>query len=62
LLPKEFAQKVRFTGNTSLTGATAFLLNANFRIKMKELVKKIKTVDLARDDGFEDMFIKYMVF
>jgi uncharacterized 2Fe-2S/4Fe-4S cluster protein (DUF4445 family) len=62
LLPKEFAGKVRFTGNTSLSGATAFLLNKNFRTKMQSLVKNIKTVELAKHSEFEDMFIKYMGF
>jgi uncharacterized 2Fe-2S/4Fe-4S cluster protein (DUF4445 family) len=62
LLQKEFADKVRFTGNTSLSGATAFLLNANFRTKMKELVKSIKTIEPAKQSEFEKLFIKNMGF
>ena len=62
LLPEVFSGKVRFTGNTSLSGAKAFLLNVNFREKMKALVKKIETVELAKQDEFEKVFIKYMSF
>jgi len=39
LLPKEFEGKVEFVGNTSLSGAKAFLLNQTYREKMKEMVK-----------------------
>jgi uncharacterized 2Fe-2S/4Fe-4S cluster protein (DUF4445 family) len=62
LLPEVFSGRVRFTGNTSLSGAKAFLLNTGFREKMKGLVKKIETVELAKQDGFERTFIKYMSF
>ncbi|MFP3042181.1 ASKHA domain-containing protein [Treponema primitia] len=62
LLPQAFIGKVKFTGNTSLSGAKAFLLNVGFREKMKSLVKKIETVELAKESEFEKMFIKYMGF
>jgi uncharacterized 2Fe-2S/4Fe-4S cluster protein (DUF4445 family) len=62
LLPPAFRGKVKFAGNTSLSGAAAFLLNAGFREKMAGLVKTVDTVDLAQDPGFEDFFIRYLDF
>jgi uncharacterized 2Fe-2S/4Fe-4S cluster protein (DUF4445 family) len=62
LLPEGFAGKVCFTGNTSLSGAVAFLLNADFMDKMQNLVKEIDTVELAKHENFDRMFVKYMSF
>jgi uncharacterized 2Fe-2S/4Fe-4S cluster protein (DUF4445 family) len=62
LLPHEFAGKVFFTGNTSLSGAIAFLLNADFMEKMRNLVNRIDTVELARHENFDRIFVKYMAF
>jgi uncharacterized 2Fe-2S/4Fe-4S cluster protein (DUF4445 family) len=62
LLPPEFAGNVYFTGNTSLSGAIAFLLNADFMDKMRKLVKQIDTVELAKHENFDRIFVKYMSF
>ncbi|MDR2782647.1 MAG: ASKHA domain-containing protein [Treponema sp.] len=62
LLPKEFAGKVYFSGNTSLSGAEAFLLNRDFMDKMQNLVKRIDTVELAKHENFDRIFVKYMAF
>ncbi|MDR3337708.1 MAG: ASKHA domain-containing protein [Treponema sp.] len=62
LLSPAFAGKVRFVGNTSMTGAVAFLLNTGFREKMKELVKRVDTVELANDPAFERIFVGYLGF
>jgi uncharacterized 2Fe-2S/4Fe-4S cluster protein (DUF4445 family) len=62
LLPGEFAGKVIFIGNTSLSGAAAFLLNADFMGKMERLVTAIHTVELVKNENFEKEFIKYMAF
>jgi uncharacterized 2Fe-2S/4Fe-4S cluster protein (DUF4445 family) len=62
LLPREFTGKVFFTGNTSLSGAIAFLLNADFMEKMRNLVKRIDTVELVRHENFDRVFVKYMAF
>jgi uncharacterized 2Fe-2S/4Fe-4S cluster protein (DUF4445 family) len=60
--PPARAGKVSFAGNTSLSGAEAFLLNASFRQKMEEAVARVENVELAHDAGFERMFVKYMGF
>ncbi|MHB9292884.1 hypothetical protein Holit_01997 [Hollandina sp. SP2] len=62
LLPKEFAGKIFFSGNTSLSGAIAFLLNADFMGKMQKLVKQIDTVELAKHENFDRIFVRYMSF
>jgi uncharacterized 2Fe-2S/4Fe-4S cluster protein (DUF4445 family) len=62
LLPPAFAGKVRFVGNTSMSGAMAFLLNTGFRDKMSRMVKQIDTVELAKDPEFERTFIGYLRF
>jgi uncharacterized 2Fe-2S/4Fe-4S cluster protein (DUF4445 family) len=62
LLPPEFEGKVRFVGNTSLSGARAFLLNTGFRKKMEDLAPRVEALDLSRDPRFEERFIQYMDF
>ncbi|AEF80331.1 ASKHA domain-containing protein [Leadbettera azotonutricia] len=62
LLPAAFAGKTAFVGNTSMSGATAFLLNTTFRSQMTELVKEIDVVELANDENFEKNFIKHLSF
>jgi uncharacterized 2Fe-2S/4Fe-4S cluster protein (DUF4445 family) len=62
LLPPDFGGKIRFAGNTSLSGAAAFLLNRGFRKKMEDLVSRIDPVDLSRDPRFEDRFVRYLDF
>jgi uncharacterized 2Fe-2S/4Fe-4S cluster protein (DUF4445 family) len=62
LLPPQFAGKISFAGNTSLSGAVAFLLNTGFREDMKKTAAKVDKVELSQDAGFERKFIKYMGF
>ncbi|MDR2096081.1 MAG: ASKHA domain-containing protein [Treponema sp.] len=62
LLAPAFAGKIRFVGNTSMSGAAAFLLNTGFREKMCRLVKQIDTIELAKDPAFEKKFISYLGF
>jgi uncharacterized 2Fe-2S/4Fe-4S cluster protein (DUF4445 family) len=62
LLPPDFRGKIRFAGNTSLSGATAFLLNTGFREKMEGLVTRIDTIDLAKDPRFERRFVRHLGF
>ncbi|MDR2394853.1 MAG: ASKHA domain-containing protein [Treponema sp.] len=62
LLPPRCRGKIVFAGNTSLSGAEAFLLNASFRQKMKEVTARVEKIELAQDAEFERTFIKYMGF
>jgi uncharacterized 2Fe-2S/4Fe-4S cluster protein (DUF4445 family) len=62
LLPRAFAGKVEFAGNTSLSGGQAMLLNVSFREQMKTLAEKVDKVELADDPDFEKTFIGYLSF
>lgn len=62
LLPKAFRGKIEFVGNTSKTGGKAFLLNIDFRSYMKNLVEKIKSVELANRSDFDKLFIGSLNF
>jgi uncharacterized 2Fe-2S/4Fe-4S cluster protein (DUF4445 family) len=62
LLPPQFAGKIAFVGNTSMTGSIAFLMNTDLRSKMQGLVPGIDKVDLSDDQSFERTFVKYLSF
>jgi uncharacterized 2Fe-2S/4Fe-4S cluster protein (DUF4445 family) len=62
LLPREFAGKVSFVGNTAQSGGVAFLLNCDFREKMKEVVGRILSIELADDKEFEKLFVASLNF
>jgi uncharacterized 2Fe-2S/4Fe-4S cluster protein (DUF4445 family) len=62
LLPPEFADRVEFVGNTSQSGAQAFLLNRGAREAMQSLVERIEVVELANDAGFERSFVQALQF
>lgn len=62
LIPPTFAGKVRFVGNTSQSGAAAFLLNTGFRAGMREMALKVDKVELADTPDFEKLFIASLGF
>lgn len=62
LLPPQFEGKVLFVGNTSKSGARAFLLNYDFRESIKEIVKQIGVVELGNTSDFERLFVKCLSF
>jgi uncharacterized 2Fe-2S/4Fe-4S cluster protein (DUF4445 family) len=62
LLPPQFAGKIAFVGNSSITGGIAFLMNTDLRAKMQGLIPGIDRVDLSNDRSFERTFVKYLSF
>jgi uncharacterized 2Fe-2S/4Fe-4S cluster protein (DUF4445 family) len=62
LLPLEFEGKVTFVGNTAQSGGTAFLLNTDFRTKMKQIVTEIQKIELADSENFEKIFVASLGF
>jgi len=62
LLPKEFGNRVEFVGNTSKSGAEAFLLNRDAREEMKQVVAQVEVLELANDPAFEKSFIQSLQF
>ena len=62
LLPQEFKDRVEFVGNTSKSGARAFLLNHLLRDELKQLVQQVRVLELANDPAFEKTFVKALSF
>ncbi|MDR0842773.1 MAG: ASKHA domain-containing protein [Acidobacteriota bacterium] len=62
LLPSEFRDRVEFVGNTSKTGARAFLLNYGLRDELQDLVKRVRVLELANDPAFERKFVQALSF
>jgi len=62
LLPSEFGDRVEFVGNTSKSGAEAFLLNRDAREEMKQIVAQVEVLELANDPAFEKSFIRSLQF
>jgi len=62
LLPREFKDRVEFVGNTSKTGARAFLLNRRLREELKQLARQVRVLELANDPAFEKTFVKALSF
>jgi uncharacterized 2Fe-2S/4Fe-4S cluster protein (DUF4445 family) len=62
LLPREFKDRVEFVGNTSKSGARAFLLNHRLRDELKQLVQQVRVLELANDPAFQKTFVKALTF
>jgi uncharacterized 2Fe-2S/4Fe-4S cluster protein (DUF4445 family) len=62
LLPREFQDRVEFVGNTSKTGARAFLLNRRLRDELQQLVLRVRVLELANDPAFEKTFVQSLSF
>lgn len=62
LLPREFSDRVEFVGNTSKSGAQAFLLNHHTRDQMKRIVEQVEVLELANDPAFEKAFVQSLLF
>jgi uncharacterized 2Fe-2S/4Fe-4S cluster protein (DUF4445 family) len=62
LLPKELAGKVDFVGNTSKSGAQAFLVNKESRGEMTALAKSIQVLELAAIPDFDKVFVRCLSF
>ncbi|MDF2523304.1 MAG: ferredoxin, partial [Clostridiales bacterium] len=62
LLPKEFAGKIDFVGNTSKSGGQAFLLNKNYRNDMEKVARGVEVLELANYKDFDKVFVKCLGF
>jgi uncharacterized 2Fe-2S/4Fe-4S cluster protein (DUF4445 family) len=62
LLPPELRGKIRFMGNTSQSGAAAFLLNADFRETIHAIIDGVEKIELAKTPGFEEIFVESLGF
>jgi uncharacterized 2Fe-2S/4Fe-4S cluster protein (DUF4445 family) len=62
LLPERFAGRVEFHGNTSSSGAMAFLLDRELRDEAVSIVDDMVVLELSREPGFEQIFLKALAF
>jgi len=62
LLPREFKDRVEFVGNTSKSGARAFLLNHPLRVALKRITQQVHVLELANDPAFEKTFVQSLSF
>jgi uncharacterized 2Fe-2S/4Fe-4S cluster protein (DUF4445 family) len=62
MLPPGFAGKVRFVGNTSKSGAAAFLLNRHLRDEVTGIVRGVRALELANDPDFQPAFVASLSF
>ena len=62
LLPESFADRVEFLGNTSQSGAAAFLLNREIRSDAARVVAQMTVLELSREAEFEKIFLKALAF
>jgi uncharacterized 2Fe-2S/4Fe-4S cluster protein (DUF4445 family) len=62
LLPPELKGKIRFAGNTSQSGAAAFLLNEEFRKIIPAIIENVEKIELANTPDFENIFVRSLGF
>lgn len=62
LLPKEFSDKVRTVGNSSLLGAVKYLTESNAPERLEHLIQSAEEIKLSNDSDFNELFIAYMNF
>lgn len=62
ILPKEAKGKIKYVGNTSLTGAYLTLVSKKERKKCEDISKKMHYLELAVTPSYEDIFRESMFF
>ncbi|MDD5348975.1 MAG: ASKHA domain-containing protein [Chthoniobacteraceae bacterium] len=62
LLPRAFAGRVEFVGNTSRTGAQALLLNHPARGRLARVAGTVNVLELANNPAFETTFLQSLAF
>ncbi|HOV68819.1 MAG TPA: ASKHA domain-containing protein [Clostridia bacterium] len=62
LLPGTVRGKVRFIGNTSISGGRAFLINKACRAEMEQQVKDVTVLELSARPDFQDVFVDQLAF
>lgn len=62
IFPREFADKVDYVGNTSKTGAQAFLISEPSRQEMADMASQVKILELSGQPDFERHFVRCLAF
>jgi len=61
LIPKEFSKKIKIIGNSSLGGLIK-IVKENCIYKAEKIIQNSNVLNLANDDNFNELFIKYTDF
>jgi len=61
LVPDVPTSKIRFVGNTALTGAKMALMSRNMREKAEQISKKVRYLELVSDPIFKQAFTKTLL-
>ncbi|MFZ5590239.1 MAG: ASKHA domain-containing protein, partial [Bacillota bacterium] len=56
LVPQELSGRVRYAGNTSLSGARLCLLSRQARQRVADIAGRIRHIELAVREGYEELF------
>jgi uncharacterized 2Fe-2S/4Fe-4S cluster protein (DUF4445 family) len=62
MIPREWADRVSYAGNTAIAGATRALLDSAERRRADAIVRHVETVDLATHPLFSERFITGLEF
>jgi uncharacterized 2Fe-2S/4Fe-4S cluster protein (DUF4445 family) len=62
VLPDELEEKIDLVGNTSKTGAAAFLMDRSLRLEAARIGERVNVIELADEPGFERTFINNLAF
>lgn len=62
LLPCEWGPRTAFVGEVSLRGAARWLTDDQARVAAAELVDDVTVVDLAAEQGFQELFVSRLDF
>lgn len=62
LLPKKFENISKAVGNTSLAGASMLLLEDKNKVRLRNLAKSCRSIDLSTNSFFTQRFVDNMLF
>lgn len=62
MLPEEFRDRIETVGNSSLSGAVAYLKNSDGEEALRQLIKMSSEINLSADKEFNEFYMDYMMF
>jgi uncharacterized 2Fe-2S/4Fe-4S cluster protein (DUF4445 family) len=62
LLPEQLKEKIVAIGNSSLAGATRYVIDPEFPAKLDLLIGIAREIHIANEEEFQELYIQYMNF
>lgn len=62
MLPEEFGGRIETVGNSSLSGAAAYLKKEDGETHIKQLIETSAEINLSADKEFNEFYMDYMMF